>query len=120
LQVPSSINRAEGDIHIFGNPHYWLDPLERKDHCAEYLQRTGTHLPENKAYFESNLTAFNTKMDTKMKQWMTLMAPFKGSKIIAITMSGSILKHASACRSWILWNRSPAYLPPFAARESDQ
>jgi hypothetical protein len=29
-------------------------------------------------------------MDTKMKQWMTLMAPFKGSKIIAITMSGSI------------------------------
>ncbi|HJW30686.1 MAG TPA: zinc ABC transporter substrate-binding protein, partial [Saprospiraceae bacterium] len=27
MQVPSSINRAEGDIHIYGNPHYWLDPL---------------------------------------------------------------------------------------------
>src|SRR5258708_4477469 len=27
MQVPSSINRAEGDIHAFGNPHYWLDPL---------------------------------------------------------------------------------------------
>ena len=26
-QVPSSINRGEGDIHIYGNPHYWLDPL---------------------------------------------------------------------------------------------
>src|SRR6476619_7643611 len=24
LQVPTSANRAEGDIHIFGNPHYWL------------------------------------------------------------------------------------------------
>src|ERR1700745_2564659 len=23
LQVPSSANRAEGDIHIYGNPHYW-------------------------------------------------------------------------------------------------
>src|SRR6266576_930995 len=30
LQVPSSINRAEGDIHIYGNPHYWLDPLNGK------------------------------------------------------------------------------------------
>src|SRR5260221_9209897 len=25
LQVPSSLNRGEGDIHIYGNPHYWLD-----------------------------------------------------------------------------------------------
>src|ERR1044072_1885652 len=24
LQVPSSVNRGEGDIHIYGNPHYWL------------------------------------------------------------------------------------------------
>src|SRR6185503_1894280 len=29
-QVPSSANRAEGDIHIYGNPHYWLDPLNGK------------------------------------------------------------------------------------------
>ena len=27
LQVPTAANRGEGDIHIFGNPHYWLDPL---------------------------------------------------------------------------------------------
>src|ERR1019366_1246580 len=30
LQVPTSANRGEGDIHIFGNPHYWLDPLNGK------------------------------------------------------------------------------------------
>src|SRR4030095_9793879 len=30
LQVPSSANRAEGDIHIYGNPHYWLDPMNGK------------------------------------------------------------------------------------------
>src|SRR5690348_11694179 len=27
LQVPSSVNRAAGDIHIYGNPHFWLDPM---------------------------------------------------------------------------------------------
>ena len=26
-QVPNAANRAEGDIHIYGNPHYWLDPV---------------------------------------------------------------------------------------------
>src|SRR5882762_3275333 len=30
LQVPSSVNRGEGDIHIYGNPHYWLDPYNGK------------------------------------------------------------------------------------------
>ena len=27
LEVPTSASRAQGDIHIYGNPHYWLDPL---------------------------------------------------------------------------------------------
>jgi zinc/manganese transport system substrate-binding protein len=83
LQVPSSINRGEGDIHIFGNPHYWLDPLNGKIIARNICNGLERISPENKAYFESNLTAFNTKMDAKVKQWMTLMAPFKGSKIIA-------------------------------------
>src|SRR6188768_1326438 len=30
MQVPNSASRAEGDIHIFGNPHYWLDPMNAK------------------------------------------------------------------------------------------
>jgi ABC-type Zn uptake system ZnuABC Zn-binding protein ZnuA len=27
LDVPVSLSRAEGDIHIYGNPHIWTDPL---------------------------------------------------------------------------------------------
>src|SRR5678816_2527992 len=30
LQIPSAINKSEGDIHIYGNPHYWLDPIRGK------------------------------------------------------------------------------------------
>ena len=49
LQVPTSANRAEGDIHIFGNPHYWLDPLNGKviaRNIANGLERID---PANKA-----------------------------------------------------------------------
>jgi zinc/manganese transport system substrate-binding protein len=82
-QVPSAVNRAEGDIHIYGNPHYWLDPINGKviaRNIADGLERVD---PANKATYEANLQAFNSKIDAKMKEWQLKMAPFKGSKIIA-------------------------------------
>jgi len=83
LQVPTSANRAEGDIHIYGNPHYWLDPLNGKviaRNIANGLERVD---PSNKSTYESNLQAFYKKIDEKMREWKAKMAPFKGSKIIA-------------------------------------
>jgi ABC-type Zn uptake system ZnuABC Zn-binding protein ZnuA len=83
MQVPTSANRAEGDIHIYGNPHYWLDPLNGKiiaRNIANGLERID---PSNKSVYESNLQAFFKKIDDKIKEWQAKMAPFKGSKIIA-------------------------------------
>jgi len=83
LQVPSSLNRGEGDIHIYGNPHYWLDPLNGKviaRNIANGLERAD---PSNKSFYEANLQAFFSKLDVKLAEWTTKMAPFKGSKIIA-------------------------------------
>jgi ABC-type Zn uptake system ZnuABC Zn-binding protein ZnuA len=83
LQVPSAVNRGEGDIHIYGNPHYWLDPLNGKviaRNIANGLERVD---PSNKAFYEANLAAFNGKIDMKLKEWEAKMAPYKGSKIIA-------------------------------------
>ena len=83
LQVPNAANRAEGDIHIYGNPHYWLDPLNGKviaRNIANGLERVD---PSNKSFYEANLQAFNNKIDAKLKEWQGKMAPYKGSKIIA-------------------------------------
>src|SRR5436190_8118736 len=80
LQVPSSLNRGEGDIHIYGNPHYWLDPLNGKviaRNIASGLERVD---PSNKAFYESNLQAFYKKIDDKLKDWASKMAAFKGTK----------------------------------------
>ena len=83
LQVPSSVNRAAGDIHIYGNPHYWLDPLNGKSiarHIANGLERID---PTNRSVYEANLKSFNEKIDAKMKEWLLKMSPYKGAKIIA-------------------------------------
>jgi zinc/manganese transport system substrate-binding protein len=83
MQVPSSINRGEGDIHIYGNPHYWLDPVNGKQIAKNICDALKKISPENKSLFEANLTAFNTKIDSKLKEWTLKMSPYKGSKIIA-------------------------------------
>jgi zinc/manganese transport system substrate-binding protein len=83
LQVPSSVNRAEGDIHIYGNPHYWLDPLNGKviaRNIATGMERVD---PSNKSFYESNLASFYKKVDDKLREWTAKMAPYKGTKIIA-------------------------------------
>src|SRR6476660_6774739 len=82
-QVPSAVNRAEGDIHIYCNPHYCLDPINGKviaRNIANGLERVD---PANKTTYEANLQAFFKKIDDKMKDWQAKMAAFKGTKIIA-------------------------------------
>lgn len=83
MQVPNAANRAEGDIHIYGNPHYWLDPMNGKiiaRNIADGLERID---PSNRSFYEANLKAFDDKIDAKMKEWQARMTAFKGTKIIA-------------------------------------
>jgi len=82
-QVPSAANRGEGDIHIYGNPHYWLDPLNGKviaRNIANGLERVD---PQNQAFYETNLHQFFNQVDAKLKEWQAKMLPYKGTKIIA-------------------------------------
>ena len=83
LQVPSNVNRGEGDIHIYGNPHYWLDPLNGKiiaQNIADGLIKLD---PSNKNLFLANLKKFDDQIDAKMKEWSAKMATLKSSKIMA-------------------------------------
>jgi len=83
LQVPSSVNRGEGDIHIYGNPHYWLDPLRGRDVARAIYEGLVRIDPQHQGEFEKNLDSFNAKIDAKTKEWVLKMSPYKGSKIIA-------------------------------------
>ncbi|MEO8166759.1 MAG: metal ABC transporter substrate-binding protein [bacterium] len=83
LQVPSSINRGEGDIHIYGNPHYWLDPAIGKVIAKNIYDGLVRLDGADEAYFKANLAAFDDKIDGKIKEWTAKMMPFKGTKIIA-------------------------------------
>ena len=83
LQVPSNVNRGEGDIHIYGNPHYWLDPSNGKIIAQNIVRSLIKADPSNKDFYTANLKKFNDQIDLKMKEWDSKFAAFKGTKIIA-------------------------------------
>ncbi|MFA6468553.1 MAG: metal ABC transporter substrate-binding protein [Bacteroidota bacterium] len=83
LQIPTNINRGEGDIHIYGNPHYWLDPLNGKI-IAQNITQTLIRLdPDHQVQFQERLKKFNETIDAKVKQWESMLSSFRNTKVIA-------------------------------------
>jgi ABC-type Zn uptake system ZnuABC Zn-binding protein ZnuA len=83
LQVPTSASRAQGDIHIYGNPHYWLDPLNGKIIARNIFETLVRLDPDHRSIYESNLKKFTETLDAKTKVWVAKMLPYSGTKIIA-------------------------------------
>ena len=64
LQVPKGkVDRSMGDIHPYGNPHYWTDPLNGKIIARNIKNRLAELSPSDASYFENNFTLFNRKID---------------------------------------------------------
>ena len=82
LEIPTSFDRAKGDVHALGNPHFLMDPLAAKiaaTHIAEHLSAVD---PASAALFTANLKKFNATVDAKLVEWQQALAPFKGAKIV--------------------------------------
>ncbi len=84
LDIPmTKIDRSLGDIHVFGNPHYWLDPLNSKTIAQNILNGLRRISPENTDYFKGNKKLFDNEVDTHMVTWLKKMKPYFGTKVIA-------------------------------------
>ncbi|MFQ5652018.1 MAG: metal ABC transporter substrate-binding protein [bacterium] len=86
--------RAQGDIHIFGNPHYWLDPRNGKIMAQNITSKLTALLPEETVVFEKNLASFNARIDSAYQAWKEKIAPYEGTKIIAYHNSWPYFEHA--------------------------
>lgn len=84
LDIPmTNIDRSQGDIHVFGNPHYWLDPLNGKIIAQNILEGLKRISPNDADYFNENKELFYKKIDTHLVKWLEKMKPYFGTKVIA-------------------------------------
>jgi zinc/manganese transport system substrate-binding protein len=84
LEIPTGqITRAEGDVHPLGNPHYWLDPENGKRIAKSIADKFGELRPNDRAYYQQQLASFTSRLDTAEKRWLSMMAPYKGTKMVS-------------------------------------
>ncbi len=83
LEIPTVVvTRAMGDVHPFGNPHYWLDP-ENGLRIARGIQLKLAQMRSGDAdYFEQRFQAFARRLQEAEKIWDEQMKPLRGRKVV--------------------------------------
>jgi zinc/manganese transport system substrate-binding protein len=90
LEVPThAVDASEGDVHRYGNPHYWLDPRNIRTVIAEMIAALARISPGDEQFFRANADAYLKLLDGKIAEWQDLMRPFAGKKIITFHKSWS-------------------------------
>jgi zinc/manganese transport system substrate-binding protein len=83
LEIPQGqITRAMGDVHPLGNPHYWLDPENGKAVAKEISDKLSQLRPNDRSFFEQRTNDFINRLSEAEKRWASLMAPYKGTKVV--------------------------------------
>jgi zinc/manganese transport system substrate-binding protein len=76
------VTRAMGDVHPYGNPHYWTDPENGRVIARAIAAKLGELDPVGAATFAANLLAFEARLTAKEKEWDAKMAPYAGAKVV--------------------------------------
>lgn len=82
-EVPTGpVDRSMGDVHPLGNPHFSFDPENGKLIAAGIAETLSKVDPANAAYYEANRKAFTERLAAKLAEWVKLLEPFRGTKVV--------------------------------------
>jgi ABC-type Zn uptake system ZnuABC Zn-binding protein ZnuA len=62
LDVPTSYSRSQGDIHVFGNPHIWTDPINGVLIARNVLTGLKRVDPANAEYYTAREKSFEDRL----------------------------------------------------------
>jgi zinc/manganese transport system substrate-binding protein len=82
LEVPTRLDRAEGDVHAMGNPHIQTDPRNFLP-VAEALTKRLIQLdPANAGDYRQRLASFTQQWRAAIAKWEQQAAPLKGVPVV--------------------------------------
>ncbi|HJT08552.1 MAG TPA: zinc ABC transporter substrate-binding protein [Stellaceae bacterium] len=82
LQVPTRLDRAEGDVHPQGNPHVQTDPRYMRVIAAALAKRFAELDPGHAAAYAQRAKAFDDKLGQAIQRWQAQAAPLKGANAV--------------------------------------
>jgi zinc/manganese transport system substrate-binding protein len=83
LEKPTgTVTRAMGDVHPFGNPHYWLDPDNGRVIARAIAARLTELDPAGAVAYKENLAAFEANLTEGERRWDAELGPYAGTQVV--------------------------------------
>ncbi|MFH1259438.1 MAG: metal ABC transporter substrate-binding protein [Elusimicrobiota bacterium] len=84
LEVPKGkVDASLGHVHIYGNPHYWLDPQNGEVMVKNIVDGLGKVSGSDAEYFKKNGDEYSQKLKQKISEWAAKLEPYKGNKVVS-------------------------------------
>ncbi|MFA0754570.1 MAG: hypothetical protein YPKNTGVA_000063 [Candidatus Fervidibacter sp.] len=119
LEIPQGrVTREQGEVHIFGNPHYWLDPANMRiivRNIAEGLKRVD---PANADDYDRNLRQTERMLNDLQEETERVAAPLRGEKFVAYHTTWSYLANRYGFKIVGYLEPKPG-IPPSASHLAD-
>lgn len=114
MDLPSRLDRSEGDVHPYGNPHIQTAP----DNIAAVAKALALKLEQldaaHAAGYQQRYATFSSRWTAAMQQWQARAAPLKGVAVISGHKSWSYLYRWLGMQELATLEPKPG-IPPSAA-----
>jgi len=84
LQAETARVRSEQGVHVhgFGNPHYWLDPLNARPMTQTILEGLVRLAPDARELLSRNRARFLERLHAGFSRWTAALAPYHGARVV--------------------------------------
>lgn len=106
LEVPQTVSRSEGDIHVYGNPHIHTDPVNGIIIARNILAGLRRVSPVNAAYFTEQESDFERR----------LLARLYGDELVRLLTPATLFELAYAGDDWTFFQENRYAGAPLATR----
>jgi len=114
LEVPTRLDRAEGDVHAAGNPHIQTDPRNIGRVATALAQRLAEIDPADATYYQARYRDFASRWEAAIKRWDKQAAPLKDVPVVVQHKGFPYLEHWLGLREVAALEPKPGVEPTSA------
>jgi ABC-type Zn uptake system ZnuABC Zn-binding protein ZnuA len=81
-EIPQAkLDPSMGDIHVYGNPHYLMDPANGIVAANNIAAALAAVDPAGRTYYSQQLVDFANQIKSKLSGWSDMLRPYRGHSV---------------------------------------
>lgn len=90
-EVPTILDRSQGDLHAYGNTHVWTDPYAVRSMAARVRDALVQLRPDQQAAIDERHGRFHQRLTAALVGWLTRYKDLKGRPLVVYHKSWAYL-----------------------------